>query len=290
MMIPRVARVAGFLAGLISMLALAAPALADHGATSCRGQDVPVSKWTLIDAEHASLCLLNLYRQANGLAPLAQHQALAGAGRDHAEDMVERDYFDHNAPPPAPNGRTPSERAQNSGYPGGAGENIAANGHPRTTAHDLFDQWKASFPHHENMLSRRWDTGEPIPYEVAAVGLALGAPEINASGGRLGPNGLTGVQMFGLVKDGATYTALDLAGGDPSSTADCGPASAARANAKQRWQKAKKARKKAIKRKRQARSGKERRRAKRSLNRKSRQVSKRRRQLKRASERQKATC
>lgn len=58
--------------------------------------------------------------------PLAPHQALVDAAMAHSADMLDRNYFSHNSPPP--NSTTPSDRAIAAGYPVGAGENIAYGG------------------------------------------------------------------------------------------------------------------------------------------------------------------
>ncbi|MGB9366676.1 MAG: FG-GAP-like repeat-containing protein [Xanthobacteraceae bacterium] len=54
--------------------------------------------------------------------PLAMNEALLSAARAHSQDMIDRDYFDHNTP----EGVTPSQRIANAGYSAiGSGENIA---------------------------------------------------------------------------------------------------------------------------------------------------------------------
>lgn len=53
--------------------------------------------------------------------PLAPHAILIDAAGRHAQDMLDRDYFDHDTP----EGRSPTSRAAALGYRGGVGENIA---------------------------------------------------------------------------------------------------------------------------------------------------------------------
>jgi hypothetical protein len=109
--------------------------------------------------------------------------------------MVMRGFFDHYDP----DGAGPDERAQAAGYPGPAGENIAANS--EGTAASLFRQWRESPSHEENLV---------VPeYRSAGLGAALGVAEEGP-----GP-GVTGTQMFGLLKaDGAEDGLRLYAGGD----------------------------------------------------------------------------
>ena len=60
--------------------------------------------------------------------PLAPNDSLATAAVLHSEDMLARNYFSHTAPAPAPNGSSPSARAQSAGYDHGAGENLSWTG------------------------------------------------------------------------------------------------------------------------------------------------------------------
>jgi hypothetical protein len=62
--------------------------------------------------------------------------------------MANQNYFSHTDSA----GRNPSTRVQQCGFPGGAGENIAA-GTVRDTAQEVFDAWKASSGHNTNMLN-----------------------------------------------------------------------------------------------------------------------------------------
>ena len=89
--------------------------------------------------------------------------------------MVKRDYFDHTSP----DGRGPTQRARAAGYPSGVGENIAYSSD--ATIRTLFDLWKGSSGHNQNMLG--------TSYRATAVGLAVGRPG--------GGYGITGGQLFG---------------------------------------------------------------------------------------------
>ncbi len=139
--------------------------------------------------ENSLLCLVNVYRLRSGLAALPKDTRLAAAARGHSDDMFNRNFFDHTNP----DGAGPGTRAMAAGYPGGAGENIAMNieGH----VFKLFDQWRNSPGHNQNMLSSF--------YRAAGFGVRRGCcPQ--------GPEGAIGTQKFGLAPANTVYTGLDL--------------------------------------------------------------------------------
>lgn len=156
----------------------------------CLFQGLGVSAATVNKVERSLLCLTNLHRARNGVGALKRDTRLGAAARAHSADMVARDYFDHVSP----EGTTPSDRARAAGYPGGAGENIAALG-GGATAFTMFDGWRGSQGHNENMLNG--------PYETAGMGIAPGAF------GRPG-SGATGTQDFGFAPANTGDTGLDL--------------------------------------------------------------------------------
>jgi hypothetical protein len=62
------------------------------------------------------------------VAPLAMNLELLKAGRAHAQDMLDRNFFAHNAP----DGSTPFERIRSAGYRfQAAGENLSFSGNTR---------------------------------------------------------------------------------------------------------------------------------------------------------------
>jgi len=67
-----------------------------------------------------ALELINRDRQLNGLPPLVEDPLLAQAAQAHAEDMMQRNYYDHVTP----EGKTPTDRLAAVGGQGGVGENI----------------------------------------------------------------------------------------------------------------------------------------------------------------------
>lgn len=172
----------------VAAAVLAAPSGAS-AAEQCLFQGVKVTAQNQTTVERSLLCLTNLHRFRNGLPPYSLDTRLAAAARNHSADMVARDFFDHTNP----EGAGPSTRAMAAGYPGGAGENIAANG--TGTAASLFTQWKGSAGHNENMLG---------DYRTAGMGVVPGFP------GSPGGGAATGTQMFGFAAANTADTGLAL--------------------------------------------------------------------------------
>lgn len=178
----------GFATGAVCAVVLLAPAGAS-AAEQCLFQGMKVNAKNLATVERSVLCLTNLHRFRNGLPPLTGDTRLGTAARNHSADMVARGFFDHTNP----EGAGPGDRATAAGYPGGAGENLAANG--TGTAAVLFTQWRLSAGHNANMLG---------DYRAAGMGVAPGFP--GGSGGG-GPS-ITGTQMFGLAAANTGDTGL----------------------------------------------------------------------------------
>jgi hypothetical protein len=89
--------------------------------------------------------------------PLAPDSRLMLAATRHSQDMIDRDYFAHDAWNPAPNGKTPSDRASNVGFGPSVYENIVMmplNG--RTERESVSEShvglFKSTAGHRENML------------------------------------------------------------------------------------------------------------------------------------------
>ena len=141
---------AGFAAVTLGVLGLALIAIgagstgpAVHALTNC-----DTSTSSLDAEEQAFLTLINDYRADNGKGALVPSASLNRASAWLSQDMGEEGYFSHTDSL----GRNPSTRAQNCGYPGGAGENIAA-GTVWDTAQEAFNAWKNSPGHNANMLN-----------------------------------------------------------------------------------------------------------------------------------------
>lgn len=116
-----------------------------------------------IESEKAAfLSLINQYRQQNGLKPLSLSSTLSTAAQLHSEDMANRNYFSHTTP----EGKTFVDRIIGAGYTHFTclGENIAAG---FSTAQAVFEAWRNSPSHNENMLN-------PC-FEEIGIGLAYSA-------------------------------------------------------------------------------------------------------------------
>lgn len=148
-----------------------------HALTNCTVSDVSV------DSEEAAfLSLINAYRAQNGLGALTISTNLTRAATWHGTDMGQKRYFSHTDSL----GRSPSTRAQNCGYPSGAGENIAA-GTVWDTAQEAFTAWRNSSGHNANMLNSSYKK--------------IGIARVYVSGS---PYGYYWVTNFGLVEDGTS--------------------------------------------------------------------------------------
>jgi uncharacterized protein YkwD len=158
----------------VGALATATPARA---LTNCTVSDMTV------DSEEARfLTLINNYRAQNGRAALQMSTNLNRASTWLAVDLATKNYFSHTDSA----GRSPSTRAQNCDYPGGAGENIAA-GTVRDTAQEAFDAWRNSSGHNANMLNSSYRM--------------IGIARYYRAGS---PYGWYWVTNFGLVNDGTS--------------------------------------------------------------------------------------
>lgn len=132
------------LAGILA-LAAAVPALSTPAPGRALGPcDVPD---TALDAEEqAFLQLLNDYRAASGLQPVAVDTALVRAATWMSIDLSSRAQFDHTDSL----GRSPWARMADCGVARPGGENIAAGG-PLATAAAVFAAWKGS-PGHDAIM------------------------------------------------------------------------------------------------------------------------------------------
>ena len=91
--------------------------------------------------------LLNNVRFANGAADVAYDARLGGAAQAHAEDMLQRNYFDHITP----EGLKVGDRATALGYGWSMiGENIAQG---QTSQAQVMAAWTGSAGHHANNIN-----------------------------------------------------------------------------------------------------------------------------------------
>lgn len=181
--------------GIVAAIAVTCTAAAPDGASAqgqCLYQQETVSSANLDRAERSLLCLTNVHRLRSGVPALSRDSRLGAAARAHSADMAARDYFSHITP----EGLSPTERAVAAGFPGGAGENIAAGGSP--TALGLFEMWRNSPGHDANMLGAAY----------------------RSFGGGIFPGGgnrarIIGTQMFSSVVANSADAGLDLYASSP---------------------------------------------------------------------------
>lgn len=94
------------------------------GTTSSGTTTTTTSSAGITAAEQKAIELLNSDRQANGLSDLQVSTALSTVARNHAKDMVARNFFSHTNP----DGATLTDRLKSAGISySAAGENIAEN-------------------------------------------------------------------------------------------------------------------------------------------------------------------
>ena len=106
---------------------------------------------------------LNTERRKARLHPLRLHPALSRAAQGHAEDMLARSFYGHETP----EGRTPLERVQATGYaPSTVAENIARG---QFSGEEVMDSWMDSKVHRVNILGRS--------FTEAGLGFAAGINE-----------------------------------------------------------------------------------------------------------------
>lgn len=108
----------------------------------------------------SALRLINRDRRINGLSPLVEDSLLSQAAQLHAEDMKNRNYYDHITP----EGKTPTERLAAIGGQGRVGENImlqsSSLGSYQVLNLALIEtfqkSWMYSDGHRENLLTSRY--------------------------------------------------------------------------------------------------------------------------------------
>ncbi|MEV4419486.1 CAP domain-containing protein [Patulibacter sp. NPDC049589] len=177
---PRPAGVAFVAAAAVAAALATAPGAT--AATSCPDADLPVALSSPDRAVAAVGCLVNHERESVGLQPVALDARARQAAQGHADDMAARNYFDHTAPVPAPNGTTVAERLTATGYSwSSVGENIARG---QLTPRLVMQAWLGSEIHCTNLMAPKFtDAGFGVstagagPYWVQVFARPLGTPE-----------------------------------------------------------------------------------------------------------------
>jgi uncharacterized protein YkwD len=168
----------------------AATTIASVLATPCQNTELTPEADNLEQVEEATLCLVNQERARDNELPLQPNAQLAQAAQVHNQDMVGEDYFAHLAP----NGETPLDRVQSSGYIPNTqvgytiGENIAWGTLSMATPSSIVAAWIASPEHLANILN-----GE---YRDTAIAVAADAPSSLADG----QPGALYTQEFGVIR------------------------------------------------------------------------------------------
>lgn len=127
------------------------PALPDY-VTNPPAQEGIVDSGAYYEKDNKALAetavsLINNYRTAEGLAPLAYSTELAGVAYYHCKDMADNDYLDHTSP----DGTTFYQRIDENNIPYTiAAENIAFG---FTSPEKVVESWMSSPAHKENLLN-----------------------------------------------------------------------------------------------------------------------------------------
>ncbi len=137
----------------------------------------------------AGLSAAELFRLAPS-EPLALNSILTDSARAHSQDMAAREFFAHINP----DGLDPTQRAQNAGYSGQAGENIAAGYVDLDAAHKA---WLESIGHRKNVLSLHEDFTADFRYTEFGAGIYF------PGGGA--PYSSYYTQLFGVPSPQTTY-------------------------------------------------------------------------------------
>jgi uncharacterized protein YkwD len=154
-----------------AILALAVPATA-AAKPPCTGAYANPNAISIVQSQHATLCLLNKQRRAHGLKKLRENGRLDLASTRHAQDMARNNYFEHG---------NYVGRIRSTAYLSGArswtvGENIAWGSAELATPASIVVAWMHSPGHRANILDRQF----------REIGIARGTP-------------------VGGERDGATY-------------------------------------------------------------------------------------
>ncbi len=105
----------------------------------CRAFATNISESKLVE-------LVNQERKTRGLSELSQDPQLYYAAKLKAQDMINKNYFNHYSP----NGKSPWDFIRNSGYEyQKAGENLAMD---FATSSGIHNAWMASETHKNNIL------------------------------------------------------------------------------------------------------------------------------------------
>jgi uncharacterized protein YkwD len=150
-------------------LALLIPASALANCGRAADVDPGTAGASMPAARSATLCLLNVERRRHHETRLRFNHKLALAGLRHARDMVQNEYFSHDAP----SGQDFVQRIMRTEYvPAAAswllGENLAWGDHKESTPRQIVRAWMASPGHRHNILTRG--------FREIGIAIVVGAP------------------------------------------------------------------------------------------------------------------
>jgi uncharacterized protein YkwD len=153
----------------------------------CAGESLHPTAANVSAVDAATLCLINRLRHVHGVGSLRANRELRRVAASQVVTMVRRDYFADVRP----TGQTPLSLVAITRYPAHAaefavGQNIAWGTGSDTTPAHIVEEWMASPPHREIMLS-----GE---YRDAGVAVTPAVPTILGAGG----HGATYAIEFGV--------------------------------------------------------------------------------------------
>jgi len=157
------------LAGAVPITPSTTSAVSGKGLPRCPDDTLTVTAETRARAEASAVCLINKIRRRRGRRALKSSAHLYDAAKQHANDMVEQQYFSHVSK----GGTGSAARVKSTGYLTGAsgwqtGENIAWGTEAFSTAAAIVQSWMNSSGHRQNILRRS--------YREGGLAIAVGAP------------------------------------------------------------------------------------------------------------------
>jgi Cysteine-rich secretory protein family len=173
---------AGLVAGRALTLPGASPATVSDKTSRCGQVGLPAGELGVERTRVLTLCLLNGQRARRGLHPLRYDARLELAAQRHSDDMVRRDYFEHDTP----EGVEPHTRMLAAGYPadnGFTGENIAQGEGAESSPVEVMDAWMHSRPHREALLHPSYTevgVGVAVAETSATYATDFGGPPLRA--------------------------------------------------------------------------------------------------------------
>jgi uncharacterized protein YkwD len=148
--------------------------------SACGQVDATAADLGLESARRLTFCLLNEQRAKQGIAALRYDARLEAASQAHSDDMVRRDFFEHDTP----EGVEPYERMLAAGYAATnafTGENIAWGEGGKSSPSEIVKSWMRSPPHREALLHPQFsEVGVGVAYtaESATYTTDFGGPPI----------------------------------------------------------------------------------------------------------------